>query len=182
VRFKRLQFHAGLLPADIVGTIDLQPQDGTFRTKHGRYSAISSWADEINRDRQRSKCAPGGHAGAPGHIGEETNPLSRRRFCSLRRRTHSNKKVPTLFRRRRRSVHDEGGSSTIRRGLRSGRFSMRLATTAEPMIVPRTVVKRRTSRRCSPRGEMLFVDDKIRRLHRRYPCSRRVRPSRRGWT
>src|SRR5882757_9118648 len=35
VRFKRLQFTPDMLPADIVGTMIYNPQDGVFRTKHG---------------------------------------------------------------------------------------------------------------------------------------------------
>jgi MoxR-like ATPase len=35
VRFKRLQFTPDMLPADIVGTMIYNPQDGAFRTKHG---------------------------------------------------------------------------------------------------------------------------------------------------
>src|ERR1039458_7545133 len=35
VRFKRLQFTPDMLPADIVGTMIYNPQDGGFRTKHG---------------------------------------------------------------------------------------------------------------------------------------------------
>ncbi|MDB6098848.1 MAG: MoxR-like ATPase, partial [Gammaproteobacteria bacterium] len=33
--FKRLQFTPDMLPADIVGTMIYNPQDGAFRTKHG---------------------------------------------------------------------------------------------------------------------------------------------------
>src|SRR6267378_3835772 len=35
VRFKRLQFTPDMLPADIVGTMIYNPQDGVFRTTHG---------------------------------------------------------------------------------------------------------------------------------------------------
>src|SRR6201998_765213 len=49
VRFKRLQFTPGMLPADIVGTMIYNPQDGAFRTKHGPIFSNLILADEINR-------------------------------------------------------------------------------------------------------------------------------------
>jgi MoxR-like ATPase len=49
VRFKRLQFTPDMLPADIVGTMIYNPQDGLFRTKHGPIFSNLILADEINR-------------------------------------------------------------------------------------------------------------------------------------
>src|ERR1700689_3171636 len=49
VRFKRLQFTPDMLPADIVGTMIYNPQDGGFRTKHGPIFSNLILADEINR-------------------------------------------------------------------------------------------------------------------------------------
>ena len=49
VRFKRLQFTPDMLPADIVGTTIYNPQDGTFRVKHGPIFSNLVLADEINR-------------------------------------------------------------------------------------------------------------------------------------
>jgi MoxR-like ATPase len=49
VRFKRLQFTPDMLPADIVGTMIYNPQDGAFRTKHGTIFSNLILADEINR-------------------------------------------------------------------------------------------------------------------------------------
>ncbi len=49
VRFKRLQFTPDMLPADIVGTMIYNPQDGMFRTKHGPIFSNLILADEINR-------------------------------------------------------------------------------------------------------------------------------------
>ncbi len=49
VRFKRLQFTPDMLPADIVGTMIYNPQDGEFRTKHGPIFTNLILADEINR-------------------------------------------------------------------------------------------------------------------------------------
>ena len=47
--FKRLQFTPDMLPADIVGTMIYNPQDGVFRTKHGPIFSNLILADEINR-------------------------------------------------------------------------------------------------------------------------------------
>jgi MoxR-like ATPase len=47
--FKRLQFTPDMLPADIVGTMIYNPQDGDFRTKHGPIFSNLILADEINR-------------------------------------------------------------------------------------------------------------------------------------
>src|ERR1700689_3078639 len=49
VRFKRLQFTPDMLPADIVGTMIYNPQDGAFRTKHGPIFSNLILADEMNR-------------------------------------------------------------------------------------------------------------------------------------
>jgi len=49
VQFKRLQFTPDMLPADIVGTMIYNPQDGGFRTKHGPIFSNLILADEINR-------------------------------------------------------------------------------------------------------------------------------------
>jgi MoxR-like ATPase len=49
VNFKRLQFTPDMLPADIVGTMIYNPQDGAFRTKHGPIFSNLILADEINR-------------------------------------------------------------------------------------------------------------------------------------
>ncbi|HZE43288.1 MAG TPA: AAA family ATPase, partial [Steroidobacteraceae bacterium] len=45
--FKRLQFTPDMLPADIVGTMIYNPQDGAFRTKHGPIFSNLILADEI---------------------------------------------------------------------------------------------------------------------------------------
>jgi MoxR-like ATPase len=49
LRFQRLQFTPDMLPADIVGTMIYNPQDGGFRTKHGPIFSNLILADEINR-------------------------------------------------------------------------------------------------------------------------------------
>ena len=49
VGFKRLQFTPDMLPADIVGTTIYNPQDGSFRVKHGPIFSTLILAAEINR-------------------------------------------------------------------------------------------------------------------------------------
>jgi len=49
LRFQRLQFTPDMLPADIVGTMIYNPQDGGFTTKHGPIFSNLILADEINR-------------------------------------------------------------------------------------------------------------------------------------
>ncbi len=49
LNFKRLQFTPDMLPADIVGTMIYNPQDGGFRTRHGPIFSNLILADEINR-------------------------------------------------------------------------------------------------------------------------------------
>jgi len=48
-RFQRIQFTPDLLPADILGTLVFQPNDGTFTVKKGPLFANLILADEINR-------------------------------------------------------------------------------------------------------------------------------------
>ena len=47
--FQRLQFTPDLLPADLIGTLIYNPQEGTFTTKKGPVFANIVLADEINR-------------------------------------------------------------------------------------------------------------------------------------
>jgi len=49
LKFQRLQFTPDMLPADIVGTMIYNPQDGGFRTRHGPIFSNLILADEINR-------------------------------------------------------------------------------------------------------------------------------------
>ena len=48
-RFQRIQFTPDLLPADILGTMVFQPQDGSFAVKKGPIFANIVLADEVNR-------------------------------------------------------------------------------------------------------------------------------------
>ena len=47
--FQRIQFTPDMLPADVVGTLIYNPQQGTFETKKGPVFANMVLADEINR-------------------------------------------------------------------------------------------------------------------------------------
>ncbi len=48
-KFQRLQFTPDLLPADLIGTLIYQPQEGTFTVQKGPIFANIILADEINR-------------------------------------------------------------------------------------------------------------------------------------
>ncbi len=48
-RFQRIQFTPDLLPADLIGTMIYNPQNGTFSTKKGPLFTNLILADEINR-------------------------------------------------------------------------------------------------------------------------------------
>jgi MoxR-like ATPase len=49
LHFQRMQFTPDMLPADIVGTMIYNPQNGSFSTKHGPVFSNLILADEINR-------------------------------------------------------------------------------------------------------------------------------------
>jgi MoxR-like ATPase len=49
LNFQRMQFTPDMLPADIVGTMIYNPQNGSFSTKHGPVFSNLILADEINR-------------------------------------------------------------------------------------------------------------------------------------
>jgi len=49
IEFSRIQFTPDLLPADLIGTMIYQPNDGTFSTRQGPVFSNLILADEINR-------------------------------------------------------------------------------------------------------------------------------------
>jgi MoxR-like ATPase len=76
LNFKRLQFTPDMLPADIVGTLIYNPQDGAFRTKHGPIFSNLILADEINRAPAKVQSALlEGMQERQVTIGDETYPL-----------------------------------------------------------------------------------------------------------
>ncbi len=101
VRFKRLQFTPDMLPADIVGTMIYNPQDGVFRTKQGPIFSNLILADEINRAPAKVQSALlEAMQERQVTIGDETYPLPNP-FLVWPRRTRSNRRGPTRFPRRK---------------------------------------------------------------------------------
>lgn len=74
--FQRLQFTPDLLPADLIGTLIYNPQQGTFTTKKGPVFANIVLADEINRAPAKVQSALlEAMQERQVTIGEETHPL-----------------------------------------------------------------------------------------------------------
>jgi MoxR-like ATPase len=153
VRFKRLQFTPDMLPADIVGTMIYNPQDGAFRTKHGPIFSNLILADEINR-------APAKVQERQVTIGDETYPLP----------------APFLVLATQNPLEQEGTYPLPEAQI--DRFMMKVIVdyptrteeraildamaTTEPMIVPRTVVSAAQILGARHVVNMLFVDEKVR--------------------
>ena len=75
-KFQRLQFTPDMLPADIVGTMIYNPQEGSFSTKHGPIFTNLVLADEINRAPAKVQSALlEGMQERQVTIGEQTFPL-----------------------------------------------------------------------------------------------------------
>ena len=75
-RFQRLQFTPDLLPADLIGTLIYNPQEGIFTTKKGPIFANIILADEINRAPAKVQSALlEAMQERQVTIGEETHPL-----------------------------------------------------------------------------------------------------------
>src|SRR5205085_9663206 len=55
--FRRVQFTADLLPADITGSMTYNPHDGGFNFREGPVFANVLLADEINRTSPRTQAA-----------------------------------------------------------------------------------------------------------------------------
>jgi MoxR-like ATPase len=161
LRFKRLQFTPDMLPADIVGTMIYNPQDGAFRTKHGPIFSNLILADEINRAPAKVQSALlEAMQERQVTLGDETYPLP----------------APFLVLATQNPLEQEGTYPLPEAQV--DRFMMKVIVeyptraeeraildamaTTEPMIVPRTVVG--TSQVLEARHivNMLFVDDKVR--------------------
>ena len=101
VRFKRLQFTPDMLPADIVGTMIYNPQDGAFRTKQGPIFSNLILADEINRAPAKVQSALlEAMQERQVTIGDETYPLPNP-FLVLATRIRWNRKAPIRCPKRR---------------------------------------------------------------------------------
>ena len=161
VRFKRLQFTPDMLPADIVGTMIYNPQDGAFRTKHGPIFSNLILADEINRAPAKVQSALlEAMQERQVTIGDETFPLP----------------TPFLVLATQNPLEQEGTYPLPEAQI--DRFMMKVIVdyptrieeraildamaTTEPMIVPRTVVSAEQVVDSRHVLNMVFVDDKIR--------------------
>src|ERR1017187_707253 len=161
VRFKRLQFTPDMLPADIVGTMIYNPQDGAFRTKHGPIFSNFILADEINRAPAKVQSALlEAMQERQVTIGDETYPLP----------------APFLVLATQNPLEQEGTYPLPEAQI--DRFMMKVIVdyptraeeraildamaTTEPMIVPRTVVSASQILDARHVVNTLFVDDKIR--------------------
>ena len=161
VRFRRLQFTPDMLPADIVGTMIYNPQDGVFRTKQGPIFSNLILADEINRAPAKVQSALlEGMQERQVTIGDETYPLP----------------TPFLVLATQNPLEQEGTYPLPEAQI--DRFMMKVIVsyptrseeraildamaTTEPMVVPRTVVSAAQIIEARHIVNMLFVDDKVR--------------------
>jgi MoxR-like ATPase len=161
VRFKRLQFTPDMLPADIVGTMIYNPQDGAFRTKHGPIFSNLILADEINRAPAKVQSALlEAMQERQVTIGDETYPLP----------------APFLVLATQNPLEHEGTYPLPEAQI--DRFMMKVIVdyptraeeraildamaTTEPMIVPRTVVSAAQILDARHVVNIVFVDDKVR--------------------
>jgi MoxR-like ATPase len=161
VRFKRLQFTPDMLPADIVGTMIYNPQDGAFRTKHGPIFSNLILADEINRAPAKVQSALlEAMQERQVTIGDETYPLP----------------APFLVLATQNPLEQEGTYPLPEAQI--DRFMMKVIVdyptrieeraildamaTTEPMTVPRTVVSASQVVAARHVVNMLFVDEKVR--------------------
>jgi MoxR-like ATPase len=161
VRFKRLQFTPDMLPADIVGTMIYNPQDGAFRTKHGPIFSNLILADEINRAPAKVQSALlEAMQERQVTIGDETYPLP----------------APFLVLATQNPLEQEGTYPLPEAQI--DRFMMKVIidyptrteeraildamATTEPMVVPRTVVSASQILEARHVVNTLFVDDKVR--------------------
>jgi MoxR-like ATPase len=161
VRFKRLQFTPDMLPADIVGTMIYNPQDGGFRTKHGPIFSNLILADEINRAPAKVQSALlEAMQERQVTIGDETYPLQ----------------TPFLVLATQNPLEQEGTYPLPEAQI--DRFMMKVIVdyptraeersildamaTTEPLIVPRTVVSASQILDARHVVNLLFVDDKVR--------------------
>jgi MoxR-like ATPase len=161
VRFKRLQFTPDMLPADIVGTMIYNPQDGVFRTKHGPIFSNLILADEINR--------------APAKVQSALLEAMQERQVTIGDETYGLPN-PFLVLATQNPLEQEGTYPLPEAQI--DRFMMKVIVnypnraeeraildamaTTEPMPVPRAVVSAEQIVSARHVVNTLFVDDKIR--------------------
>jgi MoxR-like ATPase len=161
LNFKRLQFTPDMLPADIVGTMIYNPQDGAFRTKHGPIFSNLILADEINRAPAKVQSALlEAMQERQVTIGDETYPLP----------------TPFLVLATQNPLEQEGTYPLPEAQI--DRFMMKVIVTypnrtderaildamatTEAMLVPRAVVSAAQILEARHVVNTLYVDDKIR--------------------
>jgi len=161
VRFKRLQFTPDMLPADIVGTMIYNPQDGAFRTKHGPIFSNLILADEINR--------------APAKVQSALLEAMQERQVTIGDETYA-LPAPFLVLATQNPLEHEGTYPLPEAQI--DRFMMKVIVdyptrteeraildtmaTTEPMIVPRAVVSASQILNARHVVNSVFVDDKVR--------------------
>jgi len=161
VRFKRVQFTPDMLPADIVGTMIYNPQDGAFRTKHGPIFSNLILADEINR--------------APAKVQSALLEAMQERQVTIGDETHP---LPTPFMvlATQNPLEQEGTYPLPEAQI--DLFMMKVIVdyptrveeraildamaTTEPMIVPRKVVTASQILDARHVVNIVFIDDKVR--------------------
>ena len=161
LHFKRLQFTPDMLPADIVGTMIYNPQDGVFRTKQGPIFSNLVLADEINRAPAKMQSALlEAMQERQVTLGDETYPLP----------------APFLVLATQNPLEQEGTYPLPEAQV--DRFMMKVIVnyptrseeraildamaTTEPMVVPRTVVEASQVIDARHIVNLIFVDEKVR--------------------
>ena len=161
LHFKRLQFTPDMLPADIVGTMIYNPQDGVFRTKQGPIFSNLVLADEINRAPAKVQSALlEAMQERQVTLGDETYPLP----------------APFLVLATQNPLEQEGTYPLPEAQV--DRFMMKVIVnyptrseeraildamaTTEPMVVPRTVVEASQVIGARHIVNLIFVDEKVR--------------------
>ncbi len=153
LHFKRLQFTPDMLPADIVGTMIYNPQDGGFRTKHGPIFSNLILADEINRAPAKVQSALlEAMQERQVTIGDETYPLPNPFLVLATQNPLGAGGHLSAARGADRPVHDEGASSTYPNRTEERAILDAMATT-EAMLVRSRRRQRRADRRSPPRRQ-----------------------------
>jgi len=161
LNFKRLQFTPDMLPADIVGTMIYNPQDGAFTTKHGPIFSNLILADEINR--------------APAKVQSALLEAMQERQVTIGDETYG-LPTPFLVLATQNPLEQEGTYPLPEAQI--DRFMMKVIVTypnraderaildamatTEAMIVPRAVVSAAQIVEARHVVSRLYVDDKIR--------------------
>jgi MoxR-like ATPase len=159
--FRRLQFTPDMLPADIVGTMIYNPQDGAFRTKQGPIFSNLILADEINR--------------APAKVQSALLEAMQERQVTLGDQTFALPN-PFLVLATQNPLEQEGTYPLPEAQI--DRFMMKVVisypnraeeraildamATSEPVLIPRPVVSAAEINSARHVVNQVYVDDKIR--------------------